>query len=109
MTRAAEDRRRQRGITVTDSEWLRLKTRAKEAGMPVSRFIVHRLAEEAPGPAPDRGPGGLPAAVWRRVAREVLLFGRLEEERMAGQRLSGEREALAVEVETWLARQEELA
>ncbi len=98
--------RRQHAIMVTDSEWVRLTERAKEAGMPVSRFIVHRLAEE--DPAPDRGPGGLPAAVWRRVAREVLLLGRLEEERLAGQRLSEERDALAGEVDDWLDRQEEL-
>ncbi len=109
MTRDMEDRRRQRAITVTDSEWLRLKTRAKEAGMPVSRFIVHRLAEADPGPPPDRGPGGLPAPVWRRVAHEVLLLGRLEEERLAAARVSGERDALAAEVDDWLDRQEELA
>lgn len=109
MTRDREDRRRQRSVTLTDSEWRRLKERADEAGMPVSRFIVHRLAEEDPGPPPDRGPGGLPAAVWRRVAREVLLLGRLEEERLAAARLSEERGVLAAEVETWLARQEELA
>ena len=77
--------------------------------MPVSRFIVHRLAEEDTGPSPDRGPGGLPAAVWRRVAREVLLLGRLEEERLAAARVSQERDTLAAEVDTWLARQEELA
>ena len=109
MTREMEDRRRQRGVTVTDSEWRRLKERAKEAGMPVSRFIVHRLAEEDPGPPLDRGPGGLPAPVWQRVAREVLLLGRIEEQRMAGQRVPEEREALAAEVDDWLARQEELA
>lgn len=102
-------KRRQHAIMVTDSEWARLKLRAREAGMPVSRFIVHRLAEADPGPAPDRGPGGLPASVWRRVAREVLLLGRLEAERLAGQRLSEERDALAAEVDLWLARQEELA
>ena len=101
--------RRQHAIMVTDSEWRRLRLRAKAAGMPVSRFIVHRLAEADTGPPPDRGPGGLPAPVWRRVAREVLLLGRLEEERLAGQRLSEERDALAGEVDIWLARQEELA
>ena len=109
MTRDREDRRRQRAVTLTDSEWRRLKARAQEAGMPVSRFIVHRLAEEDPGPPPDRGPCGLPAAVWRRVAREVLLLGRLEEERLAAARLSEEREALAAGVDAWLVRQEELA
>jgi len=62
--------RRQHAIMVTDSEWRRLTLRAKAAGMPVSRFIVHRLA---------------------------------------GQRLSEERDALAGEVDIWLARQEELA
>ncbi len=98
--------RRQHAIMVTDSEWVRLTERARAAGMPVSRFIVHRLAEE--DPAPDRGPGGLPAAVWRRVAREVLLLGRIEEQRMAGQHVSEERAAMAAEVEDWLARQEEL-
>ncbi|MDE0407454.1 MAG: hypothetical protein OXN81_06295 [Alphaproteobacteria bacterium] len=103
------EKRRQHAIMVTDSEWRRLTERAKAAGMPVSRFIVHRLAEADSGPPPDRGPGGLPAPVWRRVAREVLLLGRLEEERLAGQRLSEERAALAVEVDDWLARQEELA
>jgi len=95
--------RRQHAIMVTDSEWVRLTERAKAAGMPVSRFIVHRLAEE--DPPPDEG---LPSSVWRRVAREVLLLGRLEEERLAGQRLSEERDALAAEVEDWLDRQEEL-
>ena len=109
MTRDREDRRRQHAITVTDSEWLRLKTRAKEAGMPVARFIVHRLVEADPGPPPDRGPGGLPAQIWRQVAREVLLLGRIEEQRMAGQHVSEERAALAAEVDAWLDRQEELA
>ena len=109
MTRKAEDRRRQHAITVTDSEWRRLTERAKAAGMPVSRFIVHRLAEADPGPPPDRGPGGLPASVWRRVAREALLIGRIEEQRMAGQHVSEERETLAAEVDAWLDRQEELS
>lgn len=101
--------RRQHAIMVTDSEWTRLTLRAQAAGMPVSRFIVHRLAEADPGPPPDRGPGGLPAPVWRRVAREALLLGRIEEQRMAGQHVSEERDALAAEVDAWLDRQEELA
>ena len=109
MDREKAEKRRQHGIMVTDSEWRRLTERAKAAGMPVSRFIVHRLAEEDPGPAPDRGPGGLPASVWRRVAREALLLGRIEEQRMTGQHVSEERAALAGEVDEWLARQEELA
>ena len=109
MTRNTEDRRRQHAITVTDSEWRRLRERAKAAGMPVSRFIVHRLAEADPGPPPDRGPGGLPAAVWRRVAREVLLLGRIEEQRMAGQKLKDEHGALGADVDAWLDRQEELS
>ena len=109
MTRNREDRRRQHAITVTDSEWRRLRERAKAAGMPVSRFIVHRLAEADPGPPPDRGPGGLPAPVWRRVAREVLLLGRIEEQRMAGQKLKEEHGALGTDVDAWLDRQEELS
>ena len=109
MTRDMKDRRRQHAITVTDSEWRRLRERAQAAGMPVSRFIVHRLAEADPGPPPDRGPGGLPAPVWRRVAREVLLLGRIEEQRMTGQKLKDEHGALGADVDAWLDRQEELA
>ena len=87
---------------ITDSEWRRIGERARAAGMPVSRYIAHRLAgpEEAlPEPEPWTG-------LLRRVAREAMILSRIEELRLAN---NGEQEtwaAVAAEVDAVLATEE---
>ena len=71
-------KRRQRAVTMTDREWERIGARAQAAGMPVSRYIAHRLA----GPVETRAAGASPDLLLR-VLREVMILSRIEQQRMA--------------------------
>ncbi len=88
--RGPEGKRRQRAVNMTDHEWERIGARAEAAGMPVSRYIAHRLAGPAETPAvADPSP-----ELLRRVLREVMVLSRIERQRMAGRGLREERDAL---------------
>ena len=77
--RGPEGKRRQRAVNMTDHEWERIGARAKAAGMPVSRYIAHRLAGPVERPAvADPSP-----ELLRRVLREVTILSRIEQQRMA--------------------------
>ena len=104
--RGPEGKRRQRAVLLTDREWERIGARAKAAGMPVSRYIAHRLAgpAETPPPAADPSP-----ELLRRVLREVMILSRIEQQRMAGR--EGEEETwerVAAQVDAQLAAEEGL-
>ena len=103
--RGPEGKRRQRAVNMTDHEWERIGARAKAAGMPVSRYIAHRLAGPAETPpAADPSP-----ELLRRVLREVMVLSRIEQQRMASR--EGEEESwrkVAARVDAQLAAEEGL-
>ncbi len=103
--RGPEGKRRQRAVTMTDSEWERIGARAEAAGMQVSRYIALRLAGPVQTlPAADPSPDLL-----RRVLREVTILSRIEQQRMAGRQ--GEEESwkrVAADVDALLAAEEGL-
>ena len=80
MSRRAAERRTQHAVMATASEWARIRELAAEAGMDISRYIVHRAT--VPDPLPD--------TVLRRAVRELLLLAKIEERRMAAVGCGGE-------------------
>ncbi len=85
--RGPEGKRRQRAVTMTDQEWERIGARAQAAGMPVSRYIAHRLA----GPVETPAATGASPDLLLRVLREVMILSRIEQQRMASR--EGEEES----------------
>ncbi|MYE60358.1 MAG: hypothetical protein F4X35_12615 [Alphaproteobacteria bacterium] len=80
MAPGDRERRSQRTITATDTEWRQIAARAKRAGLPISRFVVRRLTE----PVEDAAPGlSRQAAVDLRVLVKIEQ-GRLREHGPAG-------------------------
>lgn len=75
MAAQADQRRRTRCITATDSEWQEIGARARKAGLPVSRFVVQRLTEPA-----DEVAAPVPG-VSRQVALDLRVLLRIEERR----------------------------
>ena len=73
MSRRPAERRAQHAVMATASEWVRIRELAADAGMDLSRYVVHRAS--APDPLPD--------SVLRRAVRELLLLARIEHQRMA--------------------------
>ncbi len=87
-----------RTVTATDTEWRRIKERAKAAGTPVSRFVCERAA------GPDRQPpaGVSSVAVLSRLERietAVLVLAEVERQRLAERGESDGWEAAARRVE----------
>ncbi len=88
-----EERRRQRAVMATDSEWRLVRERAAAAGMDVSRFVVERLA----APAPERDPSvQLEALVSAagRIERGVMVLHEAERQRVQDHTEPGTWEAL---------------
>ena len=98
MSRGPASRRTQHAVQATANEWARIRELAAEAGMDLSRYIVHRATQPDP----------LPAAVLRRAVRELLLLSKLEEQRMADMALEDRWRALGDAVDAWLVREAEL-
>ena len=98
MSRGPASRRTQHAVQATANEWARIRELAAEAGMDISRYIVHRATQPDP----------LPAAVLRRAVRELLLLSKLEEQRMADMALEDRWRALGDAVDAWLVREAEL-
>ena len=72
MSRSPGGRRTQHAVMATANEWARIRELADEAGMEISRYIVHRaIMAEA-----------VPAVVMRRAMRELLVLAKIEQERM---------------------------
>ena len=107
MTRGPEGKRKQRAANLTDHEWERIGERANAAGMPISRYIAHRLAgpaETPPAAVADPSP-----ELLRRVLREVTILSRIEQQRMASR--EDEKETwtkIAAQVDAQLAAEENL-
>ena len=91
-------RRTQHAVMATASEWARIRDLATQAGMDISRYVVHRAT--VPDPLPD--------AVMRRAVRELLLLARIEQQRMADMGLEERWQALGDAVDAWLDREAEL-
>ena len=98
MSRRPAERRTQHAVMATASEWARIRELAADAGMDISRYIVHRAT--VPDPLPD--------TVLRRAVRELLLLARIEEQRMADMGLEDRWKALGDAVDAWLDREAEL-
>ncbi len=73
MSRRPAERRAQHAVMATASGWVRIRELAADAGMDLSRYVVHRAS--APDPLPD--------SVLRRAVRELLLLATIEQQRMA--------------------------
>ena len=82
MQDAPDPRRHPRTVMATDTEWRRIRERAKAAGMPISRFVCQRAA------GPERRPPSTvaPEAVLARLERietAVLVLAEVERQRLA--------------------------
>ena len=83
MTSPPRERRKQRCITTTDSEWELITSRAKRASMTNSRFIVERTLDAGEQhPVAAETPPVLPAGVRQRMALALLVLARVEEQRL---------------------------
>ncbi len=82
-----EERRSQRSIMTTESEWRIITSRAERAGMTASQFLVHRALDAGESPLSDAIPPATLPGVQRRLALATLVMARIEEMRM---RTSGE-------------------
>ena len=98
MSRRSAERRTQHAVMATASEWARIRELAADAGMDLSRYIVHRAT--VPDPLPD--------TVLRRAVRELLLLVKIEQQRMADMGLEERWKALGDAVDAWLDREAEL-
>ena len=98
MSQRPAERRTQHAVMATASEWARIRELAADAGMDLSRYIVHRTT--VPDPLPD--------SVLRRAVRELLLLAKIEQQRMADMGLEERWKALGDAVDAWLDREAEL-
>ena len=98
VSRSPGGRRTQHGVMATANEWARIRELAAEAGMEISRYIVHRatMAE------------AVPAVVLRLAVREMLVLAKIEKERMAELGLEDRWAALGDAVDAWLSREGDL-
>ncbi len=80
MMEAEDTRRKARTIMASDSEWARIRERAKALDMPISRFVVHHLLGATDVSRHDTGttPPDLPADLQWRLAHHVMVLARLE-------------------------------
>ena len=88
---AKDPRRKARTIMASDSEWARIRERAKALDMPISRFVVHQLLGATTAPQQDTPgtpqPPGLPPDLQWRLGHHLMVLARLERHRFehAGQ------------------------
>ena len=98
MSRSPAGRRTQHAVMATANEWARIRELADEAGMEISRYIVHRaIMAEA-----------VPAVVMRRAVRELLVLAKVEQERLEDLDLGDRWAALGDAVDAWLSREGDL-
>ena len=90
--------RNRHAVMATANEWARIRELADEAGMEISRYIVHRtLTAEA-----------VPAVVMRRAVRKLLVLAKIEQERTEDLDLGDCWAALGDAVDAWLSRDGDL-
>ena len=98
VSRSPGGRRTQHAVMATANEWARIRELADEAGMEISRYIVHRaIMAEA-----------VPAVVMRRAVRELLVLAKIEQERMEDLELGDRWAAIGDAVDAWLSREGDL-
>ena len=69
MNNAADGKRKSRSIMATDSEWTRIRERAEQDGIPISRYVVQQSLDTVERPAQE---SRLPLSVLLRL--EELRF-----------------------------------
>ena len=74
MTGRLGERRRQRCLMATDTEWQVIAARAKAAGLTISRYVAQRLAGPAVGPPAQSG-------MVLQAARDLRVLVKIEERR----------------------------
>ena len=102
-----EERRRQRAVMATDSEWRLVRERAAAAGMDVSRFIVERLSAPVPEHDVDAQLRALVSAAGR-IERSVGVLHEAERQRVEDHTEPGTWEALVRRAEARVALEEAL-
>ena len=99
---AKEPRRKARTIMASDSEWARIRERARALDMPISRFVEQQIlaTTTAPHPGATTTPQreGLPADLKWRLAHQLMVLARIERHRFES----------AGESEAWQAIEEEV-
>ena len=68
MSRSPASHRTQHGVMATANEWARIRELAAEAGMEISRYIVHRATVAE----------AVPAVVLQLAVRETLVLAKIE-------------------------------
>ena len=84
------ERRRQRCIMATDTEWQIISERAGAAGLNISRFVAERLA----GPVVEVS---APSGVMLQAARDLRVLVKIEERRFRAAQAGEAWEALVAE------------
>lgn len=90
MAAGDRERRSQRTISATDTEWRQIAARAKRAGLPISRFVVQRLTE----PVEDAAPG-----LSRQAAVDLRVLVKIEQGRFREHGQPGAWDGLVSEAE----------
>ena len=94
-----DERRKQRTITTTDTEWRHIGALAKKAGLPVSRFVVQRLTEPVGGVAAAPG-------LARQAALDLRVLAKVEERRFREEEASEAWDGLVAEAQAELDGEE---
>ena len=93
MMDTKEPKRKARSIMASDSEWARIRERARALDMPISRYVVQHILDTTtrpqamttttPQPLTTSGPQspGLPADLQWRLAHHLLVLARIEQYR----------------------------
>lgn len=105
MPAKAERTRQQRTVTATDSEWERIRARAKGCQMTISQYVVARLA--APEPAVGAAPVD-PAGVLQRIEWSTRFLFELERARVLQDGSPETLDALIRRTEESVARERKL-
>ena len=108
MEDATHTIRYSRTVTATDTEWRRVKERAKAAGMPVSRYVCERAAGPDRQPPAGVSPEALLASL-ERIETAVLVLAEVERQRLSEHGEDGGWEAAARRVALRLRAERPLA
>lgn len=101
MASGDRERRSQRTISATDTEWRQIAARAKRAGLPISRFVVQRLTEPVEDAAPAPG-------LSRQAAVDLRVLLKIEQGRFREHGQPGAWDALVSEAEAEVDGEEAL-
>ena len=102
----AHEAKRQRTVRATDSEWERMGTLARAAGMKVSDFVLWRALESPPAAAPT--PSELPELIRDRVCKAALALWELERRRLADAHDTERWDAVNEAVHEWFEKERQI-